>query len=60
MQGQPQTMTPEMQQLVAHLIQKGPDALCAGKPVVVIGLAGTSAATGMAKPTPLASTTAQL
>ena len=60
MQGQPQITTPEAQQLVAHLIQKGPDALHTGKPVVTTSPAGTSAATGMAKPIPLVSTTAQL
>ena len=59
MQDQPQTMTPEVQQLVAHLIQKGPDAPCAGKPVVVTSPAGTSTATGTAKPIPSVSTTAQ-
>ena len=45
MQGQPQIMTPEVQQL--------------GKLMVATGPAGTSVATGMAKPTPLVSTTAQ-
>ncbi len=53
-------MIPEVQQLVAHLIQKGSDALHAGKPMVMTSPAGTSAATGMAKPIPLVSTTAQL
>ncbi len=52
-------MTPEVQQLVAHLIQKGPDALHAGKLVVVTFPAGPSAATSAAKPTPSMTTTAQ-
>ncbi len=52
-------MTTEVQQLVAHLIQKGPDALCAGKLVVATGPAGPSAAMSAAKPTSSMSTTAQ-
>ncbi len=58
-QGQSQTMTPEVLQLVAHLIQKGPDALCAGKPVVAISPAGPSAVMSTAKPTCSTSTTVQ-
>ena len=60
MQGQTQIMTPEVQQLVAHLMQKGPDAPSTGKLMVMTGPTGASMTMGMAKPTHSVSTTAQL
>ncbi len=58
-QSQPQTTTPEVQQLVADLIMKGPNTPCAGKLVTMTSTGRLTSAMGTAKVAATTSTKTQ-